>query len=252
MREDEIERCRTLLVRHVADHATVPSMAGLARLWGFASKSAAARRVDRMIAAGLLEWSTDRRLRPGPALVAERGARDGGDRGGVAHTPDLLDQAVDRWSQGYEPELTGAYEVVVRLRRLVQAIEAGMTRAAATEGLSAGEVQVLDALFRAGPPHRIAPTELKRLFFISLAGVAKRVDRLHALGLVDRVPNPDDGRGLLVQLNPRGRAVLKRLVELDRTAPHIVWPLLLPREDYEALLRATKLGQSKIDAMKLE
>lgn len=256
MMEDEIERCHALLARHVAVHDTIPSMAGLASLWGFASKSAAARRVNQMIAGGLLEWSTDRRLRPGRAFGAkqlDRGewARElnrDGEPSLPSTGPDLVAQAVDRWSEGYEPDLTGAYEIIVRLRRLVQAIETEMTRSAATEGLSAGEVQVLDALFRAGPPHRIAPTELKRLFFISLAGVAKRVDRLHTLGLVDRVPNPDDKRGLLVQLNERGKAVLKRLAELDRTAAHITWPLSLRREDYEALLRATKLGQSRIEA----
>ena len=136
--------------------------------------------------------------------------------------------------------------MTVRLRRLVRAIELGLTRTAATEGLSAGEVLVLDALYRAGPPHRIAPTELRNLFLISLAGVAKRVDRLHEAGLVDRVRNPEDGRGLLVQLNHRGIAVLKRLVELDRRAPHIIWPLGLSNQDYATVLRVIKGAQKAI------
>lgn len=246
MTEDELERCHALLIGHVADHGTVPSIAGLARLWGFASKSSAARRVDGMIEAGLLEWSPDRRLRPGPAFASAGIGPAGVER--REDGPDPLDLAVDRWSAGYEPDLTRAYEVIVRLRRLVRAIEVELTRTAATEGLSAGEVLVLDALFRVGPPYRIAPTDLKRLFLISLAGVAKRVDRLHALGLIDRVPNPNDGRGLLVQLNERGIAVLKRLVDLDRAAAHISWPLALPQEDYETLLRAIKLGQARIEA----
>lgn len=228
-----IDACRAALEEHHARHGTIPSMAGLARLWGYASKSSAARRVGELIEAGVLAWSADRRLRPGPAF----------------RTVDAgLDEAGERWSASYDSELTRAYMMTVRLLRLARSIEIGLARTAASEGLTAGEVLVLDTLFRAGPPHRLAPTALKKHFVISLAGVAKRLERLLALGLIARVPNPDDRRGMLVQLTGDGIALLQRLVELDRHSSHIMWPTALPEQDYRVMLDSLQAAQALIDA----
>lgn len=228
-----IDACRAALEAHHARHGTIPSMAGLAKLWGYASKSSAARRVGELVEAGVLAWSADRRLRPGPAF---RTADPG------------LDEAGERWSASYDSELTRAYMMTVRLLRLARSIEIGLARTAASEGLTAGEVLVLDTLFRAGPPHRLAPTALKKHFVISLAGVAKRLERLLALGLIERVPNPDDRRGMLVQLTARGIALLQRLVQLDRHSSHIMWPTALPEQDYRVMLDALQAAQALIEA----
>lgn len=241
-----IDTCRAALEAHHARHGTIPSMAGLARLWGYASKSSAARRVGELVDAGVLAWSADRKLRPGPAFRAV-------DAGQHVHpplpTPDTgLDEAMQRWSTGYDSELTRAYMMTVRLLRLARSIEIGLARTAASEGLTAGEVLVLDTLFRAGPPHRLPPTALKKHFVISLAGVAKRLERLLALGLIERVPNPDDRRGMLVQLTGDGIALLQRLVELDRHSSHILWPTALPEQDYLVMLDALQAAQALIDA----
>ncbi|ATE63977.1 MarR family winged helix-turn-helix transcriptional regulator [Rhizorhabdus dicambivorans] len=238
-----IDESQRAIEAHHARHGTIPSMAGLARLWGYASKSSAARRVGELVEAGVLAWSPDRRLRPGPAF------RVAGDTHPVpaAQEPEL-DEAMERWSTGYDRELTRAYMMTVRLLRLARSIEAGLARTAASEGLSAGEVLVLDTLFRAGPPHALAPTALKRHFVISLAGVAKRLERLLALGLIERVPNPDDRRGMLVQLTASGVALLRRLVELDRHSPHIMWPMDLSERDYRVMMDGLQTAQALIDA----
>lgn len=235
-------------------HSTLPSMAGLAQLWGFASKSAAARRVKELIDRDILQWSPDRRLRPGAAFEAKNpGLQGNGEKVSLssparkASPTDLLDQAVDSWGDKYERELSDAYAITIRLRRLARAIELELSRSAAKEGLTAGEVLVLDALYRSAAPHQVTLTELKHLFLISLAGVGKRVDRLDELGLIDRIPNPEDGRGLLVGLNKKGIALLKKMVARDRRSPHIIWPLSLPAEDLRALKRSINLAQKEID-----
>ncbi|ARR56688.1 MarR family transcriptional regulator [Rhizorhabdus wittichii DC-6] len=235
-----IDACRAALEAHHARHGTIPSMAGLAKLWGYASKSSAARRVGELVEAGVLAWSADRRLRPGPAFHS-------GHPPSPMPDPDL-DEARERWSTGYDGELTRAYMMTVRLLRLARSIEIGLARTAASEGLTAGEVLVLDTLFRAGPPHRLAPTALKKHFVISLAGVAKRLERLLALGLIERVPNPDDRRGMLVQLTASGIALLQRLVQLDRHSSHIMWPTALPEQDYRVMLDALQAAQALIEA----
>ena len=250
--------CRAALEAHYAAHRTIPSMAGLATLWGYASKSSASRCVDQLIDADVLRWSPDRRLAPGPAFRTDvappAGAAPGeaavvmsGAVGDVDAPPsDLLDAALAAWAAGYDPVLVQSYSVTTRLLRLARSMERHMTRSAATEGLTSGDVLLLDALYRVGPPHRIAPTALKHYFFLSLAGVAKRVDRLAGLGFIRRVPNPDDRRGLFIELTPAGQAALSRLAAMDRAAPHILWPTALSPDHYRAMIESLTIAEALV------
>ncbi|WP_336971806.1 MarR family winged helix-turn-helix transcriptional regulator [Sphingobium aromaticiconvertens] len=224
-------------------------MAGLARLWGYASKSSASRQVDALIEAGILQWSPDRRLAPGTAFRKAAG-HDGSQRQRLDaeatspnHGFDPLQAALTAWASGYDPVLARSYSVTTRLLRLARSMEMHISRSAATEGLTSGDVLLLDALYRVGPPHRIAPTALKHYFLMSLAGVGKRVDRLEAQGFIERVPNPDDRRGLFIQLTDAGSAALSRLVEADRAAPHITWPMALTDTQYRVMLDALAIAE---------
>jgi DNA-binding MarR family transcriptional regulator len=122
-----------------------------------------------------------------------------------------------------------------------------VARASAREGINAGELMVLDALYRAGPPHSITPTALRRHLLLSLAGVGKRVDRLTALGLVERVPDERDRRSQLVRLSAKGRALLDRAVEADAREAHIAWAIELSSEERAVMLRVLRRAQHRID-----
>ena len=61
----------------------------------------------------------------------------------------------------------------------------------------------MDAL-PVGPPHRLSPTRLGRGLMLSSAGVTSRIDRLERRGLVRRLPDPDDRRGVIVELTEEG------------------------------------------------
>ena len=248
--EARLEACRAALEAHYAAHRTIPSMAGLARLWDYASKSSAARRVDQLIAAGVLSWSADRRLAPGPAFRFPADPPAGATPAYLPPPredgPDPLQAALTAWATDYDPALVRSYSVTTRLLRLARSMEQHMARSAAREGLTSGDVLLLDALYRVGPPHRIAPTALKHYFLMTLAGVAKRVDRLDALGYIRRVPNPDDGRGLFIELTEAGRSALTRLVAVDRTAPHIVWPTALSEQQYRVMIDSLSIAEALV------
>lgn len=243
--------CQAVLEAHFQRHGTIPSMAGLAKLWGYASKSSAARRVTALIADGVLEWSPDRRLRPGPAFDGTsktQSAPESFQRRATRPDDDRIDDAVESWASDYPPELVRSYAMTARVMRLAKTMETHLGNSAATEGLTVGEVLLLDTLFRVGPPHRLAPTALKKHFLISLAGVAKRVDRLDTLGMVERLANPDDKRGSFVQLSEKGLATLARLTEMDRSAPYIMWPATLSDNEYRIMLEGLKKAQAVMDS----
>lgn len=61
----------------------------------------------------------------------------------------------------------------------------------------------MDAL-PVGPPHRLSPTRLGRGLMLSSAGVTSRIDRLERRRLVHRLPDPDDRRGVIVELTEEG------------------------------------------------
>ena len=224
---------RDRLREYYEQHGAIPPLAALADLWGFASKSSAARIVAALVEEGFLARAPGRRLRAGPAFNSE--------------PRDVVDIAVDRWSAHYPQEPIRGYDVTSRILHLARSIEAGVARASAREGINAGELMVLDALYRVGPPHSITPTALRRHLLLSLAGVGKRVERLTALGLVERAPDERDRRSQLVQLSDKGRALLDRLVEADRDEAHIAWAIELGPEERAMVLRVLRRAQQRID-----
>ncbi|MDD7973561.1 MarR family winged helix-turn-helix transcriptional regulator [Roseinatronobacter alkalisoli] len=72
-------------------------------------------------------------------------------------------------------------------------------------GLDTGDFDVLSTLLRAGPPYQLRPTELFRWLMITSGGLTARLARLEKRGLVVRIPDPMDGRSILVALTSEGQ-----------------------------------------------
>ena len=64
---------------------------------------------------------------------------------------------------------------------------------------------MLAALRRAGAPYELSPGRLLRETLVTSGTMTNRVDRLAARGLVTRLPDPNDRRGVLVRLTRAGR-----------------------------------------------
>lgn len=79
-------------------------------------------------------------------------------------------------------------------------------------GLQPGEFDVLATLRRSGPPYRLTPTTLYEAAMISSGSMTNRLDRLEKAGLVQRLPNPEDGRGTLVGLSEAGLTLIDEAV----------------------------------------
>ncbi|HEY0442763.1 MAG TPA: MarR family transcriptional regulator [Candidatus Limnocylindrales bacterium] len=118
---------------------------------------------------------------------------------------DEIDRIVEEWNRE-RPDLdVSATHTLQRITRLSLLQAASFARAFAPYGVSFGEYLVLAALRRAGPPYRMNPTGLFNAIILSSGAMTNRLDRLEAMGLVEREPDPDDRRGRLVALTDRGR-----------------------------------------------
>jgi DNA-binding MarR family transcriptional regulator len=125
---------------------------------------------------------------------------------------DLTDGVLDGW-QGARPDLeVGALQVTARLSRIGPLLARRQEEVFDRFGLNRGEVGALSALRIAGPPHRLSPTRLGKGLMLSSAGVTSRIDRLERRGFVRRLPDPDDRRGVIIELTDEGREAVDAAV----------------------------------------
>lgn len=119
---------------------------------------------------------------------------------------DEVDRLVAAW-QRERPDLdVRPLEVLSRVTRLARHLDRARATAFAAHGLDTWEFDVLAALRRAGPPYVLSPGRLLAQTMVTSGTMTNRVDRLRDRDLVERLPDPADGRGVLVRLTPDGKA----------------------------------------------
>jgi DNA-binding MarR family transcriptional regulator len=107
----------------------------------------------------------------------------------------------------------------------------------AEHGLSVSAYEVLMFLADANG-HRLRMSEIADRVLLSRSGLTRLVDRLVSLGLVQRNPCADDGRGSYAELTPTGLARLNaaRRTHLEGVRRFFLDPI--SREDQRALADA--------------
>jgi DNA-binding MarR family transcriptional regulator len=236
---------------YYAQHRSIPSLASLADLWGFRAKSWAAAIVAGLKEQGFLETAPGRRLRPGARFLAAATQirRVGNDRREPAPESareDAIEAAAVAWATEVSGAAAEAYALVVRVVSLAGLIQREFQREAHSIGLSAGEVMVLDALRRLGPPYESSAALLKDHFLISFAGIGKRVQRLERLGYIVRSVNQGDRRSQAVRLTTSGLAVLRTRFR-NRYAKHIRAIMQLSNSERQQLSRTLRRLQQRIE-----
>ncbi len=103
--------------------------------------------------------------------------------------------------------------VVGRIQRAAQALRPRLDVVQAKFSLVGESFDVLAALRRSGEPYRLTPTQLYEQLMLSSGAMTNRIDRLVEARLVERRPDPRDGRGSLVCLTPLGRKLIDRALK---------------------------------------
>lgn len=162
----------------------------------------------------------------------------------MAEHDDPVDRITSQW-RAVHPDLdTEPMALVGRVHRVSRLVAEQVEEHFRAAGVSRGDYDVLASLRRAGDPPRLTPGQLQQGLLLSSAGVTGRVDRLARNGLVRRLPDPADGRGVLVELTDAGRELVDRLVREDM-ARQSRWLEVLSDSDRRALTRALrKLGDA--------
>lgn len=127
--------------------------------------------------------------------------------------PDPIQIVRADWSRE-RPDLDpSGIEIVGRILLLSHQLKKSAARTLGKQGLNLWAYDVLATLRRQGPPYQLSPTELSRSAMLSPGAMTNRLDRLEASGLIERRPDPDDRRALLIALTPSGLELTDVAVE---------------------------------------
>lgn len=126
---------------------------------------------------------------------------------------DEVDRLVAAWRRE-RPDLdVQPMQVLSRVTRLARHLDLARRAAFAEHDLETWEFDVLSALRRSGEPYALSPGRLLRETMVTSGTMTNRVDRLAAQGLVERLPDPADRRGVLVRLTDTGRTRVDAALE---------------------------------------
>jgi DNA-binding MarR family transcriptional regulator len=131
----------------------------------------------------------------------------------VAQARDAVDRITSQWRQE-RPDLDPTpMGVIGRVSRIAALVQRELDRVFGQHGLAGGDFDVLATLRRAGSPYRLTPGALSRSTMVTTGGMTKRLDRLEAMGVIRREPDPHDRRGKLIALTDSGRTLIDTVVE---------------------------------------
>ncbi len=152
---------------------------------------------------------------------------------------DEVDLILAAWARELPEVDVSPMGSLSRISRLARHLDRARSAAFAAHDLEVWEFDVLAALRRAGRPYELSPGELIRQTLSTSGTMTNRVNRLEARGLVERLPNADDRRGVRVRLTDAGKGLvqdaLADLLDYEREVLAAIEPS--EREQLAGLLR---------------
>jgi DNA-binding MarR family transcriptional regulator len=108
---------------------------------------------------------------------------------------------------GVDLEVEGIVDRINGLRRRFHTMT---DETLSEQGLSEGEWKVISTLRLMKPPYRRSAGQLARRSDLSTGAMTNRLDKLEERGFIRRMPDPDDRRGVLVELTKAGERAWER------------------------------------------
>ena len=132
---------------------------------------------------------------------------------GAKQRSDAVDVILEQWRRE-RPDLdVSPMGAIGRIKRCAALLQRKLDKTFSTFGMTSWEFDVLATLRRSGAPYCLAPTTLFSALMITSGTMTHRLKGLENRSLVQRLPNRNDARSMLVQLTPAGLELIDRAVE---------------------------------------
>jgi DNA-binding MarR family transcriptional regulator len=164
---------------------------------------------------------------------------------------DRVDGLIKAWQAELPEVLFPSTEITKRIMVLAGELEALTRRELPAFGLTGAEFDVLATLRRSGRPYRLKPNELSKSLLLSSGGTSNVVNHLVSEGLVERQPDPDDGRSTLISLTAKGVALAEDALRatsaahdelFDTVPPEVLRAATDAMRELHAATRRTRRG----------
>jgi DNA-binding MarR family transcriptional regulator len=156
---------------------------------------------------------------------------------------------VDAFLDSIREELPASLDLTVegivdRIGGINRRFKRALDETLAEHGLTAADWRVLSALQWVGAPYRRSAGDLARVADLSSGAMTSRLDGLEQAGLVRRLRDPDDRRGVLVEPTDEGRRLWETAIGVQARKEALVAAALDAdeREQLNALLRRVMLA----------
>lgn len=124
---------------------------------------------------------------------------------------DDIADAAQRWAKEWPGQNANVYAVAMRLLQLGRQTERSLKETADRKGLQGNELLMLDAL-ALSEQQSLTPSQLQRRLGVSKSAITKILDRLEAMGLVQRHAQTSDRRVIQVNLTEKAHATLEAIL----------------------------------------
>lgn len=137
---------------------------------------------------------------------------------------------------GVDLEVEGMVDRIYGLGRRLHAMA---DETLSEHGLGEGEWKVMSSLRLKEPPYKRSAGQLARRSDLSTGAMTSRLDKLEERGFVRRVPDPDDRRGVLVELTKAGEQAWEKALGAQAAKESLIAGALTKDEQRKlnALLR---------------
>ena len=127
-------------------------------------------------------------------------------------TADHVDGILAAWARE-RPDLDATpMGVIGRVSRAARFLDRELDTVFRVHGLDGAGFDVLASLRRSGRPYVLSASALADATMVARSSMTSRIDRLEAVGLVARIEDERDGRGVGVRLTERGLELIDRAV----------------------------------------
>jgi DNA-binding MarR family transcriptional regulator len=146
---------------------------------------------------------------------------------------DRLDEKLAVWKREI-PDLDIPTEgIVERIMTLARYFNRSMDETLEEHELDGRAYWLIGHLRFFGPPYRRSPGQLGEELHLSSGAMTNRLDRLEAAGLIRRLPDPSDRRGVLIEPTEAGNAAWEASVGAQARREALIASALSDREKGE-------------------
>lgn len=157
---------------------------------------------------------------------------------------DEVDLILEQWAEA-RPDLNlSPLAVFSRLDRISKKLDRIRAQAIGKSNLTAWEFDVLTVLRRSGEPYELSTKTLVQETMVSSGTMTNRIDRMIEHRLVRRLTDPNDGRGVIVQMTSSGLTLVDVAITRIADAEQLLLDDLSATEQAKLsqLLRQLSLG----------